>query len=85
MLDPMVHRPRETRAHFRARVKECTGVPYRAIPMETRGEGDVLPGRILARRGSVFVCTNDYPDTTDESGDEAWSPLPENFVRVYVI
>lgn len=72
----------ETRAHFRARVKEMTGVAYRAIPISSDPSSDMLGGQVICRRSNVCVVTFGYPDREDADGVEIWDPKPENFRRV---
>ena len=66
--------------HFLARVYAKTGSALGDLPRKIVSCGDCLPGQILCRRGSVYVCTNGYPVETLDDGTEIF----EDFVVVYV-
>lgn len=70
----------ESIKNFASRCKEAAGVPFGEIPRRQFVAGDPIPGKVLCRRGSLFLFAVGPADSEDADGGEVWDPRPENFV-----
>ena len=74
----------ETETEFFQRAHRLSGLSdadWQAVlhKAASLGEGDSLPGAIVARWNHHYLCTVGYPDGEREDGSPYWGPSPENW------